>query len=167
MLESDGQNSCDHFEPVLHPVTKPSPSPPPRRGSSRYLPTHQISSAEWRNGAFEFRPETEEAHTGKPRRYQLFTEALQTVNSGGGGKTKKKNFWGDFSKKAENHFQKSGKYKKKSGIPPKSRRLTSLICTILKCIKNMVRYYTASTTEHSIPSHHHHSQCSCQGRRTA
>ena len=39
MLELDGQNSCDHFEPVLHPATKPSPSSPPRRGSSRCTPT--------------------------------------------------------------------------------------------------------------------------------
>ena len=42
MLEFDGQNACDHFEPVLHPATKPSPSPPPRRGSSRCMPTRSI-----------------------------------------------------------------------------------------------------------------------------
>ena len=42
MLEFDGQNTCDHFEPVLHPATKPSSSPPSRRGSPRCMPTRSI-----------------------------------------------------------------------------------------------------------------------------
>ena len=49
---------------------------------------HTDASAEWRYGTFEHRPETEEAHTGKPRRHRLFTEALRTVYSGGIGKRK-------------------------------------------------------------------------------
>ena len=60
-LEFEGQNSCDHFETVLHPATKPSPSLPPGRGSPHYTPTCSMASTtEWRCGAFELRPETEE-----------------------------------------------------------------------------------------------------------
>ena len=44
MLEFDGQNSCDHFEPVLHPATKPSPSPLPRPGSPRCTPTRSMAA---------------------------------------------------------------------------------------------------------------------------
>ena len=58
MLEFDGQNSCDHFEPVLHPVTLLS-------SSSRQLMLYADTSAEWRYGTFEHRPETKEAHTGR------------------------------------------------------------------------------------------------------
>ena len=78
----------------------------------------QISSAEWRYGTFEHPPETEEAHTGKPKRHRLFTEVLRTVNSGGVGK---RNFF------LFSIFKKKRKVKKKkSRIPPKSGRLTSL-----------------------------------------
>ena len=34
------ENSCDHFEPVLHPTTKPSPSPPSRGGSQGCTPLY-------------------------------------------------------------------------------------------------------------------------------
>ena len=105
MLEFDGQNSCDHFEPVVHPATKTITLP---SSSSRQLTVYADTSAEWRYGTFEHRPETEEAHSGKPRRHRLFTEALRTEYSGGIGK-RKKIFFFDFSKKAENHFKKSGK----------------------------------------------------------
>ena len=44
MLKFDGQNACDHFEPDLHPATKPSSSPPPRRGSPHCMPTRSIAA---------------------------------------------------------------------------------------------------------------------------
>ena len=56
MLEFDGQNSCDHFEPVLHPPTKPSPSPLPVANTEHGCGC-QISSVEWRYSTFEHRPE--------------------------------------------------------------------------------------------------------------
>ena len=85
----------------------------------------QILSAEWRYGAFELRSETEEAHTGKPRRHWLFTEALRTIDSGGVGTRKKKILFAIFKKKWKIIFKKA-ESEKKSGIPPKSGRLTSL-----------------------------------------
>ena len=45
MLEFNGQNSCDHFEPVLHPATKPLPSPPPRRSRPRCTPAHNMAAS--------------------------------------------------------------------------------------------------------------------------
>ena len=110
MLEFDGQNSCDHFEPVLHPATKTITLP---SSSSRQLTVYADTSAEWRYGTFEHRPETEEAHTGKPRRHQLFTEALRTEYSGGIGKRKKKIFF-RFFKKSGKSFLKKRKVKKKA-----------------------------------------------------
>ena len=64
LQEFEGQNSCDHFETVLHPTTKQSPSLQPGRGSPHYTPTRsmaasvQISTTEWRCHAFELRLET-------------------------------------------------------------------------------------------------------------
>ena len=73
----------------------------------------RVWSGEWRYDTFEHQSETEEAHTGKPKRHRLCTEALRTLYSGSVGNEKKKIFFGDFSKKAENHFKKSRKLKKK------------------------------------------------------
>ena len=65
--------------------------------------------------------ETEEGTTGKPRHHRLFTEAIQTLDSGGVGNEKKRKM---ILKKAESK-------KNKSGILPKSGRLTSLKLMIL------------------------------------
>ena len=55
-----------------------------------------------------------------------FTEALRTLPIVAELETGISFSLGDFSKKAENHLKKLGNLKKKSGILPKSRRLTSL-----------------------------------------
>ena len=118
------RNSCDHFEPVLHP----SPS---SRQHTQHCCRCQISSAEWRNGRVEkrrLRTSTgngRSACTGKLRRDWLFTKALRTIDSGGVSKRTKKIFLG-FFKKSWKSILKKRKVKKKSGIPPKSGRLTSL-----------------------------------------
>ena len=74
----------------------------------------QVSDFEYRaeiRGTIEHRPETEEAHTGKPRRHRLFTEALRKVDSGGVGK-RKKFFSAIFQKKRKIIFQKAESKKK-------------------------------------------------------
>ena len=74
MLEFDGQNNCDHFEPVLHPATKPSPSPPPRRGSPRCMPTRSVVAG------VRFRvPSGETAFSNSDRKRKKRTLANQDV----------------------------------------------------------------------------------------
>ena len=110
MLEFDGQNACDHFEPVLHPATKPSPSPPPPlRGSPCYMPTQSIAAG------VRFRvPSADTALSNIDRKRKkriaanqdvtdclpkLFEKSIVAVSV-----NEKKNFFSDFSKKAESHF---------------------------------------------------------------
>ena len=65
----------------------------------------------------ELRPRTStgngKAHTGKPRRHRLFTEALQTVDSGSVDKRNKKNLGAIFKKKRKTIFKKAESKKKK------------------------------------------------------
>ena len=102
MLEFDGQNSCDHFEPVLHPATKPSPSPPPRRGSSRCTPTRVPSGDTALSNIDRKRkkriPANQDVTDCLPKLFVRYIVAA-SVNE-------KKIYFGggDFSKKAENHF---------------------------------------------------------------
>ena len=131
MLEFDGQNACDRFEPVLHPATKPSPSPPPLRGSPCYMPTRSIAAG------VRFRvPSADTAlpNTDRKRKKliaanqdvtdclpKLFEKSIVAVSVN----EKKKFFLAIFQKKRKVIFKKA-ESKKKSGIPPKSGRLTSL-----------------------------------------
>ena len=120
---------------VLHPATKLSPSPPPRRCT----PTRSMAAvvrfpelsiwAEWRYSSFELRPETEteEAHVPANQDVtdclpKLFGQSIVAVSV---NEKKKKKL--RFFKKSGKSFLKKRKVKKKSGIPPKSGRLTSLL----------------------------------------
>ena len=125
MLEFDGQNACDHFEPVLHPATKPSPSPPPRRGSQGRHGETALS-----NFDLVLKPETEKRIPANqdvtdclPK---LFEPSIVAVSI-----NEIKKIGGQFFKKSGKQFLKTRKVKKKSGIPPKSGRLTSLILVSL------------------------------------
>ena len=93
MPEFEGQNSCDHFETVLHAPTR-----------------SMASTTEWRYGAFELRPETEEGTNRQTKTSPtVYRSHSNTRDSGGVGNDF---FFGggcDFSKKEENNFEKSGK----------------------------------------------------------
>ena len=123
MLEFDGQNSCDHLEPVLHPATKPSPPPPPPPLSWR-----QPRRA-WRNGAFEapnfdrvLKPETEKRIpanqdvTDCPKLFErsIVAVPINEIKKFGGG---------DFSKKSGKQFLKKRKVKKKKRNSAEKRKI--------------------------------------------
>ena len=93
--------------------------------------THRHPCGDTALAICEHRPETEE-----PRRHRLFTEALRIVDSGGVGK-RNKFLLLRFFKKSGKSFLKKRKVKKKSGIPPKSGRLTSLEYTSKQQTKHL------------------------------
>ena len=107
----------------IPPLNPPPPPPPPSSRQPRRA---------WRNGAFEapnfdlvLKPETEKRISANqdvtdclPKLFVLSIAAV-SINE------IKKN-WGRFFKKSGKQFLKKRKVKKKSGIPPKSGRLTSL-----------------------------------------
>ena len=90
-----------------------------REGRKRCTPTRSVPASvrfrvpsgdtapEWRYDTFEHRPETEDAHTGKPKRHRLFTEVLRTVSSGGVSKRKKNFLFAIFQKKRKIIFEKA------------------------------------------------------------
>ena len=111
MLEFDGQNSCDHFEPVLHPATKPSPSPPPRRGSPRCTPTCRIAvgvrfrvlsgDTALRNLDWKWKKRILANQDVTDCLLKLFEKSILAVSVNKQTNKKTQSFFGDFSKKGK------------------------------------------------------------------
>ena len=104
--------------PSILPLKPSLPSPSSRQPTLLYANTQhccrcQVSSAEWRNGAFELRPETEEAHVPANQDVtdclpKLFEQSIVAVSV-----NEKKKFFLRFFKKSGKSFFKKRKVKKK------------------------------------------------------
>ena len=110
MLEFDGQNSCHHFEPLLHPATKPSPSPP------RRAVRHHECRVEIRH----FRTLTGNGRSSY-RQTKMSPTVYRTVCSGGIGKRNKKKIFLIFQKKRKIIFKKAESKKKKRNSAEKRK----------------------------------------------